>query len=98
MPNDWPAWLLAVALASVPATLYSIARVIEALNQRTLPMAVLAAFQPVLDELAALPDAIAAKVASAGGTLPEGAASAQDVTDTLAAVQAASDAAKAAAS
>ena len=57
-------------------------------------MAVIAAFQPVLDELNALPGAITQALSNA--PLPAGAASAQDVTDTLGAVQTAADAAKAA--
>lgn len=50
-------------------------------------MAVITAFQPALDSLDASATAIAALV-GAGTTLPEGAASAQDITDTLDAVNA----------
>lgn len=57
-------------------------------------MAVIAAFQPVLDELNALPGAITAALSNA--PLPAGSASAQDVSDTLSAVQTAASAATAA--
>lgn len=57
-------------------------------------MPVIPSYQPLVDTLNALPAEIAAKVAAATGTLPEGAASAQDVADTAAALQAAVDAAK----
>lgn len=60
--------------------------VVNRSNRKT-QMAVLAAFQPSIDSLNDSASKIAALVASP--TLPEGAASAQDVTDTLDAVQAA---------
>lgn len=93
---DWTPGLYALAIVSVPFSLYSLACLINALTLRTQIMPMIAAFQPVLDELNALPAEIAAKVAASAGVLPEGAASAQDVTDTVAALQAAADTAKAA--
>lgn len=69
------------------ATVAALSFVVVSLLQRNTAMTILAAFQPALDSLDASATAIAALVA-AGTTLPEGAASAQDVTDTLDAVNA----------
>lgn len=62
------------------------------LNRKT-DMAVLSQFQPVIDEL----NAAVTAIQGLHGALPPGAASAQDVADTLAAVQTAADAVKTAA-
>lgn len=82
--NPYALWAVLIILSAVA----NLPLLICLLKPKENPMAVLAAFQPVLDELNASIAAVQA--------LKDGAVSAQDVADTQAAVQTAADSLKAA--
>ena len=87
-------FIAGTALGGAGVAWYFVVAHLPRLVAKEISMPVIAAFQPVIDELTALPGAITQALSNA--PLPAGAASAQDVTDTLGAVQTAADAAKAA--